>query len=79
MSIPSDDIEKAIRSLRQRQPLLVAWLEAMDRLEGPHCRSVMARNASSQRRPLIPSVERHPVGRRRPPHLVVVTPGPIRP
>jgi hypothetical protein len=39
----------------------------------------VAGNASSQRRPLIPSVERHPVGRRRPPHLVVVTPGPIRP
>jgi hypothetical protein len=61
--------ETTIRTLRRRHPLLDAWLEAMTRLEGPHSRIPISRNASSQRRPLIQSVERHPVGRRRPLYL----------
>jgi hypothetical protein len=79
MKTQSDDTEAAIRTLRRRHPLLDAWLDAMDRLEAPHWRKVTVRNPRFQRRPLLPSVERHPVGRRRPPHPVVVQPGPIRP
>jgi hypothetical protein len=64
--------QKPIRALRQRYPLLDAWLEAMDRLDGPRCRIATLRHVSTQRRPLIQSVEqRHPVGRRRLPYLVV--------
>ena len=73
------DAAKAIRALRQRHPLLDAWLEALNRLEGPHCSITVIRNPSVLRRPLIQSAfERHPIGRRRPPHLAVVAPGPLR-
>jgi hypothetical protein len=57
--------ESAIRSLRRRHFLLDAWLEAMERLEAPRCRITFARNNCAQRRHLIQSVERHPIGRRR--------------
>jgi hypothetical protein len=79
MRTDPDDIKETIRTLRRRNPLLDAWLEALDRIEAPHDRGVMARNPGSQRRPLMPSVERHPMGRRRPPCLVVVPRWPIRP
>jgi hypothetical protein len=62
--------ETAIRTLRRRRPLLDAWLEAMNRLEGSRSRIPISRSAGSQRRPLIQSVERHPIGRRRPLYLV---------
>jgi hypothetical protein len=57
--------ESAIRSLRRRHFLLDAWLEAMERLEAPRCRISFARNNYAQRRPLLQSTERHPIGRRR--------------
>jgi hypothetical protein len=35
MRTPPQDAEKARRALLQRQPLLAAWLDAMDRFEHP--------------------------------------------
>jgi len=78
METRTHDAAKAIRALRQRHPLLDAWLEALNRLEGPGCRLVVMRHPSVLRRPLIQSVERHPLGRRRPPYLAVITPGPMQ-
>src|SRR5580692_6370327 len=75
MGIRPHDVEKTMRALRRRHPLLEAWLEALDRLEGPRCRIATVRN-TAQRRPLMQSVERHRIGRRRPSHLVIVQPGP---
>jgi hypothetical protein len=63
--------ESAIRSLRRRHFLLDAWLEAMERLEAPRCRITFARNNCGQRRLLIQSTERHPIGRRRPPYPAI--------
>ena len=71
MGIRPDDVEKKMRALRRRTPLLDAWLDALNRLDGPNCRILASRNTSSQRRPLLPSVERHRTGRRLP-HLVIV-------
>jgi hypothetical protein len=78
MSTRSEDVEKAIRALRRRHPLLYAWLKAMDRLDGPRNPNVTAGNASPRRRPLLPSIERHPIGRRRLPYLVAAAPRPAR-
>lgn len=71
MRILPKDGEKAIRALRRRNPLLDAWLDALDRLDGPYCRIVTSRNIIPKRRPLSPSVERHWPGRPSP-HLAFV-------
>jgi hypothetical protein len=71
MGIRPDDVEKAMRSLRRRNPLLDAWLDALNRLDGPDCRIDANPRTSPPRRILLPSVERHRTGRRSP-HLVVV-------
>jgi len=71
MGILAGDGEKAMRALRRRNPLLDAWLEALNRLDGPHCRIATSRNMIPQRRSLLPSVERHRTGRPSP-HLVIV-------
>ena len=44
MRIPPEDTEKARRALLRRQPLLAAWLDAMDRFDHP-----MRRRAASFR------------------------------
>jgi hypothetical protein len=71
MGIRADDGEKAVRALRRRNPLLDAWLDALNRLDGPYCRIATTRNTGAQRRPLWLSVERHRIGRPSP-HLVIV-------
>lgn len=71
MGIRPDDVEKKMRALRRRNPLLEAWLDALNWLDDPSCRIFTNRNTSSQRRPLLQSVERHRTGRRSP-HLVTV-------
>jgi hypothetical protein len=63
--------ESAIRALRRRHFLLDAWLEAMERLEAPRCRITFVRNNFAQRRLLIQSTERHPIGRRRLPYSAI--------
>jgi hypothetical protein len=73
------DSAKAIRALRQRHPLLDAWLDALNRLESPRCRITVIRNPSVLRRPLIQSaIERHPIGRRRSPYPAGAAPGPLQ-
>jgi len=79
MGNPPGDVEKAMRALRRRHPLLRAWLDALHRHEGPNCPIVLVRHTGSQRRPLMQSVERHRTARRGPPHLVVVRPGHVQP
>ena len=79
METRTHEAAKAIRALRQRHPLLDAWLEALNRLESPHCRMTAIRNPSVLRRPLIQSAfERHPIGRRRPPLPTAVASGPLQ-
>jgi len=69
------DVDKAMRALRRRHPLLHAWLDALNRLDGPSCRIATARHTSTERRPLMQTVERRRTGRRDHLHLVVVQPG----
>jgi hypothetical protein len=66
MGIRPEDVEKTMRALRRRNPLLGAWLDALNRLDGPNCRIV-----TNPRRHLLPSVERHRAGRRSPPLVAV--------
>ncbi len=73
MGIRPDHVEKTMRAFRRRHPLLEAWLDALNRLDGPGGRIARARN-TAQRRPLIQSVERHRTVHRRSPHLVIVQP-----
>ena len=44
MRTPPEDVEKARRALLRRQPLLAAWLDAMDKFDHP-----MRRRAASVR------------------------------
>jgi hypothetical protein len=79
METRTHDAAKAIRALRQRHPLLDAWLEALNRLESPHCRISVIRHPSVLRRPLIQSAfERHPICRRRSPYPAAAAPGPLQ-
>jgi hypothetical protein len=75
MGIRPKHVEKAMRALRRRQPLLEAWLDALNRLDGPSCQIVRFRN-TAQRRPLMQSAERHRAGRHRS-HLLIVQTGPL--
>jgi hypothetical protein len=77
MGIRPKHVEKAMRALRRRQPLLEAWLDALNRLDGPSCQIVRFRNTAQQRRPLMRSAERHRVSRHRSPHLLIVQTGPL--
>jgi hypothetical protein len=77
MGIRPKHVEKAMRALRRRQPLLEAWLDALNRLEGPSCQIVRFRNTAQQRRPLMQSAERHRASRHRSPHLLIVQTGPL--
>jgi hypothetical protein len=55
MRTPPQDVEKARRALLQRQPLLAAWLDAMDRFEHPMRRRAAAfREHSPLRREIDP-------------------------
>ena len=74
MGIRPKHDEKAMRALRRRQPLLEAWLDALNRLDGPSCQIVRFRNTAQQRRPLMRSAERHRASRHRP-HLLIVQTG----
>jgi len=76
MGIRAKNDERAMRALRRRQPLLEAWLDALNRLDGPSCQIVRFRNAAQQRRPLMQSAERHRASRHRSPHLLIVQTGP---
>jgi hypothetical protein len=38
MRTPPEDAEKARRALLRRQPLLAAWLDALNRFDNPMCR-----------------------------------------
>ena len=77
MGIRPKHVEKAMRALRRRQPLLEAWLDALNRLDGPSCQIVRFRNTAQQRRPLMRSAERHRASRHRSPHLLIVQTGPL--
>jgi hypothetical protein len=55
MGIRPDAYETSLLVLRRRQPLLDAWLEAMNRLGGPSSRVTTVRNIGSEGRPLIQS------------------------
>jgi hypothetical protein len=70
------DVDKVMRALRRRHPLLHAWLDALNRLDGPSCRMAAARHASAERRPLMQTVERRRTGRRDYLHLVIGQPAP---
>ena len=74
MGIRPKHDERAMRALRRRQPLLEAWLDALNRLDGPSCQIVRFRNTAQQRRPLMQSAERHRASRHRP-HLLIVQTG----
>ena len=77
MGIRAKNDERAMRALRRRQPLLEAWLDALNRLDGPSCQIVRFRNTAQQRRPLIQSAERHRASRHRSPHLLIVHASPL--
>jgi hypothetical protein len=77
MGIRPKHDERAIRALRRRQPLLEAWLDALNRLDGPSCQIVRFRNTAQQRRPLMRSAERHRASRHRSPHPLIVQTGPL--
>jgi hypothetical protein len=77
MGIRAKNDERAMRALRRRQPLLEAWLDALNRLDGPSCQIVRFRNTAQQRRPLIQSAERHRASRHRSPHLLIVHTSPL--
>ena len=77
MGIRPKHVEKAMRALRRRQPLLEAWLDALNRLDGPSCQIVRFRNTAQQRRPLMKSAERHRASRHRSPHPLIVQTGPL--
>jgi hypothetical protein len=55
MGIRPDACETSLEALRRRQPLLDAWLEAMNRLGGPSRRITKVRNIGSEGRPLMQS------------------------
>lgn len=65
-----------MQALRWRHPLLHAWLDALNRLDGPSYRNGAARHTSAERRPLMQTVERRRTGRRDYLRLVAVQPGP---
>jgi hypothetical protein len=73
-----NDVDKKMRALRRRHPLLEAWLDALNRLDGPSCRIARFRNTAQRRPLLMQSVERHRTSHRRPPHLVLVHPAPMQ-
>src|SRR6202165_6403571 len=60
MGIRPKHVEKAMRALRRRQPLLEAWLDALNRLEGPSCQIVRVPNTAQERRPLMQAGQRPP-------------------
>jgi hypothetical protein len=55
MGIRPDAYEMSLQALRQRQPLLDAWLEAMNRLGGPSSRITKVRNIGPAGQPLMQS------------------------
>jgi hypothetical protein len=55
MGTRPDAFETSLQALRRRQPLLDAWLEAMNRLGGPSSRIAKVRNIGSEGRPLMQS------------------------
>jgi hypothetical protein len=57
VGIRPDAYETSLQALRRRQPLLDAWLEAMNRLGGPSGRVTTLRNIGSEGRPLIQSLD----------------------
>ena len=57
MGTPPDTHETSLQALRRRQPLLDAWLEAMNRLGGPNSRITIVRNIGSEGRPITLSLD----------------------
>jgi hypothetical protein len=55
MGTRPDAYETSLERLRRREPLLDAWLEAMNRLGGPHSRITIVRNIDFESRPLTQS------------------------
>jgi hypothetical protein len=66
MGTPPDTYETSLQALRRREPLLDAWLEAMNRLGGPSGRITTVGDIGSEGRPLAQSSE-----------LVIVQPEPM--
>ena len=61
MRTPPQDAEKARRASLKRQPLLAAWLDAMDRFEHPmRRRAASLREHNPLRRGIDPIRDSHP-------------------
>ena len=65
------DAKKATQALRTRHPLLSAYLDALNRLDGQRF-PIVARN--TQRRALMQALELHKLGRRPSQHLNIAPP-----